>query len=97
MNPLREALKEIAKGEGAYSHDQLEHATNTIRNMKEIANEALSLPDSPDAEELLRELVKAAETERSTRHLMTDELSRLRAINDYEETKRKSTTYLEGK
>lgn len=38
---LREALKEIQKGEGAYSTDQLEHAGNTIENMKNIAREAL--------------------------------------------------------
>lgn len=38
---LLEALKEIAKGEGAYSRDPLIHAGNVITNMKVIANEAI--------------------------------------------------------
>jgi len=36
-------LKEIAKGEGAYSRDVLKHAENTIENMKSLANQALEL------------------------------------------------------
>jgi len=36
-------LKEIAKGEGAYSRDVLKHAENTIENMKLLANKALEL------------------------------------------------------
>ena len=40
-NALMEALKEISKGEGAYNEDKLEHANNTIENMKSIATEAL--------------------------------------------------------
>lgn len=38
---MLEALQEIAKGQGAFSRDPLEHASNTIDNMKEIANEAI--------------------------------------------------------
>ena len=38
---LIEALKEIAKGEGPYTHDQLEHADNCIKAMKELANVAI--------------------------------------------------------
>lgn len=39
---MLEALKEIAKGRGAFDRDPLQHASNTIDNMKEIANEAIS-------------------------------------------------------
>ena len=39
---LVEALREIAKGAGPYSQDQLEHATNTIQAMKDLANEAIA-------------------------------------------------------
>ena len=35
------ALEEIAKGEGAYSRDQLTHANNTIENMLSIAEKAI--------------------------------------------------------
>lgn len=38
---LIEALKEIAKGEGAFSLDQLEHCFNTVESMKEIAQVAI--------------------------------------------------------
>ncbi len=38
---LLEALKEIEKGEGAFSRDQLTHAMNTIDNMKRIAAAAI--------------------------------------------------------
>lgn len=38
---LRLALAEIAKGEGAFSRDQLTHAKNTIDSMKQIARGAL--------------------------------------------------------
>lgn len=37
------ALQEIAKGEGAFSRDQLKHATNSIESMKLIALRALNL------------------------------------------------------
>ena len=40
---LLEALKEIAKGEGKYNRDPLQHAENTIENMKTIANKAIAL------------------------------------------------------
>ncbi len=36
------ALKEISKGAGAFSRDPLEHATNTIEEMKEMAKEAIA-------------------------------------------------------
>ena len=39
---LLEALKEIAKGEGAFSLDPLTFAENTIENMKEIAQAAIA-------------------------------------------------------
>lgn len=35
------ALKEITKGEGAYSMEKLKHASNTIDNMKSLAKKAL--------------------------------------------------------
>jgi hypothetical protein len=38
---MREALEKIAKGEGRFSRDQLTHASNTIEDMKAIAEEAL--------------------------------------------------------
>ena len=39
---LLAALREIAKGEGAFSLDPLTFANNTIENMKEIANTAIA-------------------------------------------------------
>jgi hypothetical protein len=36
------ALEEIAKGEGAYNRDPLQHAMNCIDNMKSIAALALA-------------------------------------------------------
>lgn len=36
------ALREIAKGEGAFNRDPLTHAENTIENMKSIARAALA-------------------------------------------------------
>ena len=36
------ALREIAKGQGAFSQDPLIHAGNTIVNMKEIARAAIA-------------------------------------------------------
>lgn len=41
---LREALSEIAKGEGDFSRDQLTFAGNVIDNAKRLANEALYPP-----------------------------------------------------
>ena len=38
---VREALHQIAKGEGAFSRDPLEHAGNCIDSMKSIARTAL--------------------------------------------------------
>lgn len=40
-NALIEALEEISRGEGAYNEDRLEHANNTIENVKSIAIETL--------------------------------------------------------
>jgi len=37
-----EALREIAKGEGAFSRDPLKHAENCIESMKAIAGAALA-------------------------------------------------------
>lgn len=36
------ALREIAKGQGAYSRDRLEHATNCIEEMKALAHTAIA-------------------------------------------------------
>lgn len=50
MNPVekelrleiaKKALREISRGEGAFSRDHLEHATSTIENMKRLAVDAL--------------------------------------------------------
>ena len=41
VNEMEAALKEIAEAKGTYSMDRLEHATNTIRDMVEIANTIL--------------------------------------------------------
>ena len=41
----REALAEISKGNGRFSQDHLTHASNTIEDMKELANEALKLSE----------------------------------------------------
>jgi len=38
---LIDSLKEISKCEGAYSMDKLEHASNTIKNMRDIALKAI--------------------------------------------------------
>ena len=38
---LRDALEKIAKGEGAFSRDRLEHATNVIENAIDLAKQAL--------------------------------------------------------
>ena len=46
---LEAALREIAKGEGAFSRDQLTHATNCVESMKDIASCAL-LADTPTGE-----------------------------------------------
>ena len=38
---LLKVLKEITECRGAYSEDRLEHARNTIRNMAELAKQAI--------------------------------------------------------
>jgi len=45
LEVARLALTEIAKGEGRYSRDQLEHADNCINDMKELAIAALAADD----------------------------------------------------
>ena len=37
-----EALKEISEAKGAYSMDRLEHASNTVRDMSNLAKIALT-------------------------------------------------------
>jgi hypothetical protein len=46
---LRDALKEIQKGEGRYHLDPLEFATNTIESMITIATLALQGKDWEDS------------------------------------------------
>lgn len=46
---LLEALKEISKGEGAFSLDHLTHACNTIESMKSIAIAAIAKAEGKDA------------------------------------------------
>ena len=41
LNELVEALEEIKKGEGRFSIDRLEHATNAVKDMQAIAHRAL--------------------------------------------------------
>ena len=43
---LEGALREISEGKGRYSMDPLEHAGNTIEDMKELAKEALATESS---------------------------------------------------
>jgi hypothetical protein len=42
IDALEEALREIKKCEGAFSRDPLTHAENVIKNMEQIAHDALS-------------------------------------------------------
>ncbi len=46
VRELEGALTEIAKGEGEYSRDPMEHAINTIDSMKAIATKAIRRPGS---------------------------------------------------
>jgi len=41
LTRYKEALEEIKEGKGRYSMNQLEHASNTIEDMKELATDAL--------------------------------------------------------
>jgi hypothetical protein len=41
IEALEAALREIARGEGRYSHDQYEHACNTIEDLKAIVRAAI--------------------------------------------------------
>jgi hypothetical protein len=57
---LRLALREIAKGEGAYSQDQRQHAENAVEHMKALAVAALaalgeeSCEQEPNVDEMFR-------------------------------------------
>jgi NADH:ubiquinone oxidoreductase subunit E len=42
------ALKEIQEGRGPFSRDHLQHATNTIESMKEIAATALAAVEAKE-------------------------------------------------
>jgi len=46
----RAALKEIAKGRGRFSTDHHQHATNTIEDMIQVAQDALAGTWEPDDE-----------------------------------------------
>ena len=39
-----DSFKEISDGKGPYSMDRLEHASNTIEAMKDVANVFLAIP-----------------------------------------------------
>lgn len=39
---MQAVLREILMGKGAFSENQLEHATNTIEDMKRLARQALT-------------------------------------------------------
>lgn len=45
VDEYRKVLQGIAKGEGSYSRDHLEHASNTIEAMKQLAKGALGLTE----------------------------------------------------
>ena len=40
-----DSFKEISDGKGPYSRDRLEHASNTIEAMKDVANAFLTIPE----------------------------------------------------
>ncbi len=42
IKELSEALKEISECKGTYNRDRLEHATNCIKNMSDIAFKAIT-------------------------------------------------------
>ena len=42
IRDYRKALKEITEGKGRFSQDQLTHASNTIEDMKHLAQSALN-------------------------------------------------------
>ena len=41
IDKYKEALEEISEGKGAYNMDPLTHASNTIRDMVELAKKVL--------------------------------------------------------
>jgi len=47
--PMLKALKEIQKGEGAFSRDPLIHAGNCIEDMKALATAAIRAAEQADA------------------------------------------------
>ncbi len=79
LEVLKSVLKEIAKGEGRFSRDPLEHASNTIEDMKALAraeleanvNEQIDSTDTNWLEELrlqieqLKEILTKAECKRA--------------------------------
>lgn len=50
---LLKALKEITEAKGAYSQDRLEHCSNTVRDMVELANIALAAATEGEQHESL--------------------------------------------
>lgn len=40
---MRESLQEISQGKGSYSCEPLQHAENTVRDMKQLALDALAV------------------------------------------------------
>lgn len=42
FDAMLDALREIVKGEGAYNRDPLEHASNCIEHMQDVAREAIA-------------------------------------------------------
>ena len=47
---MRNALQEIAKGEGRYSRDPITHADNCIEDMKKLAADALETTSNSSGE-----------------------------------------------
>ena len=58
---LVNALEEIAKGEGRFSRDHLTHCTNTVEDMKEIAEAALTRVQEDDSTTVASKLLDAAD------------------------------------
>ena len=54
----REALEEIARGRGQYSLDPLEHAANTIEDMKALATTALAATAGAELAAAVRALLE---------------------------------------
>jgi hypothetical protein len=65
---MRTALTEISKGEGAFSRDQLTHATNCIESMKQLALDALANGDEKPPREEWSSVMDAAATPFADNH-----------------------------